>query len=132
MPQPKKKPDVINIVLMIGLGAVIIGLVAWAATRSTPQSASETASAPPPVAEVPPPVVAQDGHDHEALDAIARITVDELQKEIAAGTAVVIDVRDQPAFIAGHIPGALQIPLSFVQGEVPYFPRDKRLVAYCT
>lgn len=132
MPKSTKKPDVINIILMIGIGVVILGLVAWAATRSKPQSAPEAATAQPPVAEVPAPMISQDELDRAALETIPRIAVDELQKELAAGTAVVIDVRDQQAFIAGHIPNALQIPVSFVQGEIPYFPRDKKIVAYCT
>lgn len=132
MAQTKKKPDVINIILMIGLGVVVLGLVAWAATRSAPKTSPDAAVEPPPVAATQPPPIQPDPHDHEALDAISRITVEELQKEIAAGTAVVIDVRSQDAFVAGHIPDSLQIPYEFVQGEIPWFPRDKKLVTYCT
>jgi rhodanese-related sulfurtransferase len=44
----------------------------------------------------------------------------------------VIDVRDVDAYLAGHIEGALQIPLSYIAGEVPYLRRGKPIVTYCT
>jgi len=56
----------------------------------------------------------------------------EAQQLFAEGRAVVIDVRDIESYRAGHVPGALQIPLGYVVGELPHFARDRRLIAYCT
>ena len=44
----------------------------------------------------------------------------------------ILDVRDVDAYAASHIPGALQIPLARVEGEIPYLPKDKPLITYCT
>jgi rhodanese-related sulfurtransferase len=41
-------------------------------------------------------------------------------------------VRSIEQFVESHIPGALHIPVSRVQGEIPYLPKDKPIVAYCT
>jgi rhodanese-related sulfurtransferase len=50
---------------------------------------------------------------------------------MAREEVVVIDVRDYHSFVAGHIPGALQIPEGFIAGEVPHLPRDRPIVTYC-
>jgi 3-mercaptopyruvate sulfurtransferase SseA len=59
-----------------------------------------------------------------------RVAVKELQQRL--GTVTLIDVRDADSYIAGHIPGAIHIPLSYIEGEVRYLPRDKPIVTYCT
>ncbi len=40
-------------------------------------------------------------------------------------------LSDQQAYIEGHIPGAWQMPLQFVEGEISYMPKDKKIVTYC-
>jgi len=57
-----------------------------------------------------------------------RISLADMQR----ADAIVIDVRDVDSYIAGHIPGSLHIPLSYIDGEVPYLPKDKAIVTYCT
>lgn len=132
MPE-QKKPDVINIILMIALGVIIIGLVAWAATRSKPvtQTAEMPTQEQQPAQPQPQPALPVAPTAQE-LDAIPRVTAEELKAKLADGSAIVLDVRAQDAYIAGHIPGALQIPIEFVQGEIPWFPKDKLIVSYCT
>jgi hydroxyacylglutathione hydrolase len=61
-----------------------------------------------------------------------RISVEEVRQLHERGEVTLIDVRDANAYMAGHIPGALHIPLAFVQGEVSYLPRGKKIVTYCT
>ena len=61
-----------------------------------------------------------------------RISVQEAKGLLDAGEAITIDVRDVQSYIAGHVPDALQIPLQYVQGEIPWFPRDKTIITYCT
>ena len=65
-------------------------------------------------------------------DGIARTSPRELAAMIARAEVVVIDVRDADAYIAGHIVGALHIPLSYIEGEVPYLRKGKPIVTYCT
>jgi protein-disulfide isomerase/rhodanese-related sulfurtransferase/uncharacterized membrane protein len=44
--------------------------------------------------------------------------------------AVFVDVRSTEAFQAGHIPGALNIPIDSFQKEWTRLPKDKRIVLY--
>lgn len=56
----------------------------------------------------------------------------EAKQLLDANGATMLDVRDVDAYAAAHIAGALQIPLSRVEGEIPYFAKDKPIIAYCT
>jgi rhodanese-related sulfurtransferase len=67
-----------------------------------------------------------------AADTFRRITATELKALVDQNQVTIIDVRTAEQYIASHIPGALQIPVSRVDGEVPYLPRDKTIVTYCT
>ncbi len=67
-----------------------------------------------------------------AGDGVARTSPRELAAMIARGDVIVIDVREADAYIAGHIEGALHIPLSYIAGEVPYLRKGKPIVTYCT
>ena len=66
------------------------------------------------------------------LVGVPRTQLAAAKQEIDRGSVVVIDVRDVDSYLAGHIPGALQIPLARVEGEVNYLPRDKPILTYCT
>ena len=66
---------------------------------------------------------------HETFD---RISISELEKALAANAVTVIDVRGMDQYLAGHIPGALHIPVSMLEGEVSYLPKDKPIVTYCS
>lgn len=66
------------------------------------------------------------------LQSVPRVRATDARRLVEEEQAVIIDVRDIESYRTGHVPGALQIPLGFVQGELPHFPRDRRLIAYCT
>ncbi|MGZ4810064.1 MAG: rhodanese-like domain-containing protein [Thermoanaerobaculia bacterium] len=92
-----------------------------AASRTTnPPQTATTSTAP-----------AEHVHNPE-LDTVPRIKPQELRDRIARGEVTVIDVRDAQSYLAGHIPGALHIPMTRLDGEVPYLPKDKPIVTYCT
>jgi rhodanese-related sulfurtransferase len=55
-----------------------------------------------------------------------------LKQRIDRGEVTVIDVRDAESYTKGHIPGSLHIPLARVEGEIPYLPKAKPIVFYCT
>jgi NADPH-dependent 2,4-dienoyl-CoA reductase/sulfur reductase-like enzyme/rhodanese-related sulfurtransferase len=44
---------------------------------------------------------------------------------------LVVDVRTAQEFSAGHIPGALNIPLDELRSRLDEFPRDREIAAYC-
>jgi rhodanese-related sulfurtransferase len=44
---------------------------------------------------------------------------------------IVLDVRASEDFNAGHIPGALSMPLADLAGKLATLPKDKTIVTYC-
>ena len=63
---------------------------------------------------------------------VPRISAEDLREKVKAGAVTVIDVRDQSAFEAAHIPGALHIALASVEANLDRLPKGKPIVAYCT
>ncbi|HXK36752.1 MAG TPA: rhodanese-like domain-containing protein [Candidatus Paceibacterota bacterium] len=52
--------------------------------------------------------------------------------DIAGNAAVIVDVRHDDEWAAGHIPGALHWELARMQnGEFPDIPKDRKVYAYC-
>jgi rhodanese-related sulfurtransferase len=45
--------------------------------------------------------------------------------------ALLLDVRPAIEYRAGHLPGAVSIPIDELPGRVDELPRDRRIVAYC-
>ncbi len=129
--QPPSSSRNAFIVMTVG-GLAVLALVAWALTRSL--EAPVTSVAPPPVATAAP--VPATTPETEVQDpqraAVPRITVDDLRQKLARSEVTVIDVRDADSYVAGHIPGALHIPLTRIEGEIPYLPKTKPIVTYCT
>ena len=63
-----------------------------------------------------------------ALQAIGR---DHLIERVRAGEVTVIDVRPGEEFAAGHIAGAISIPLGELKKRVRELPKSREVVAYC-
>jgi hypothetical protein len=56
-------------------------------------------------------------------------TADELKKQLAAGTEVlIIDVRSPASFEKESLPGAINIPLDQIAAYLATIPKDKTLV----
>lgn len=64
-------------------------------------------------------------------DALEPIGRDELIELVRAGTVLVLDVRPAVEYRAGHIPGAVSIPLAELQRRMDELPTDTEIVAYC-
>ncbi len=59
------------------------------------------------------------------------VTRDQLQ-QLAKTTAVtVLDVRAREEYAAGHVPGAVSIPLDELADRLAELPDDGQIVAYC-
>ncbi|MBJ8340831.1 metalloregulator ArsR/SmtB family transcription factor [Antrihabitans sp. YC3-6] len=61
----------------------------------------------------------------------AHISRDELLSRIKAGTVTILDVRPRTEYDAGHIPGALSIPLEELEDRLAELPAGNQIVAYC-
>jgi rhodanese-related sulfurtransferase/DNA-binding MarR family transcriptional regulator len=62
---------------------------------------------------------------------IEHVTLDDLQARLAKGNVVVLDVRPEPEYRAGHIPGALSAPLAALDEVAAKLPKRRDVVAYC-
>lgn len=59
------------------------------------------------------------------------MTRDTLQTRLRDGNVVVLDVRPEPEYAAGHIRGAISIPVSDLKSRLGEIPEDAEVVAYC-
>jgi rhodanese-related sulfurtransferase/predicted transcriptional regulator len=64
-------------------------------------------------------------------DGVEQVAADELEQRLNKGTVIVLDVRPEPEFRAGHIPGALSAPLDSLEQVAAKLPRRREIVAYC-
>jgi len=59
------------------------------------------------------------------------VTMDELLKRARKAEIVVLDTRPATEFAAGHIAGAISVPVEDLQRELRKLPKSKEYVAYC-
>jgi rhodanese-related sulfurtransferase len=67
----------------------------------------------------------------DSRDSMEPIPTEELRRRMAAGAVTLIDVRPPDEFAAGHIPGALSLPVSQLADRLREIPKRKEVVAYC-
>ncbi|HYZ17989.1 MAG TPA: metalloregulator ArsR/SmtB family transcription factor [Gaiellaceae bacterium] len=64
-------------------------------------------------------------------DGIEQLSPAELEGRLHRGDVVVLDVRPELEYRAGHIPGAISAPLPELDTVVKILPRRAEVVAYC-
>ena len=62
---------------------------------------------------------------------LEHVTADELADRLALGKVVLLDVRPESEYEAGHIAGARSAPLPSLDALVPELSRRAEIVAYC-
>jgi rhodanese-related sulfurtransferase len=67
----------------------------------------------------------------EGREGMQPVDRDALLKLVREGVVTVLDVRPADEYNAGHIPGALSIPLKELKLHLSDLPRDQEIVAYC-
>lgn len=67
----------------------------------------------------------------EARGVMEAVERDELVRRVRAGEVTVIDVRPREEYVAGHLPGALSVPLPELNTRVRALPKSRDIVAYC-
>jgi rhodanese-related sulfurtransferase/DNA-binding transcriptional ArsR family regulator len=66
--------------------------------------------------------------DVAALEPVAQ---DELARRLRDGQVLVLDVRPEAEYAAGHIPGALNVPHDQLAARLAEIPSGTDIVAYC-
>jgi rhodanese-related sulfurtransferase/DNA-binding HxlR family transcriptional regulator len=64
-------------------------------------------------------------------DDVEQISPEQLEERLTRGDVVLLDVRPEREYEAGHIPGAVSAPLVDLEHLVASLPRRKDVVAYC-
>jgi rhodanese-related sulfurtransferase len=64
----------------------------------------------------------------DELEAVSR---EELRRRLAEGSVVLVDVRPAEEFQAGHIPGAVSMPMEELGRRSARLPARKEVIAYC-
>lgn len=129
-PQPSRaqqQKTTVFVAVATFVGMSVVALVAWSLTRAAEPAPVNT----PLVAASAVPAPAGDDHDHGA-ETFERITPAEAKALADAGKAVFLDVRSIEQYKETHVAKAMHIPVTLVQGEIPYLPKDKMIVTYCT
>lgn len=59
------------------------------------------------------------------------IDTEELITRLGLGDAILLDVRPEAEYLAGHLPGAVHIPLPDLAARLAELPADLDIIAYC-
>jgi len=59
------------------------------------------------------------------------VAMDDLLKRARSGNVVILDTRPASEYIAGHIAGAISVPVDELQERIGKLPKSKEYVAYC-
>ena len=64
-------------------------------------------------------------------DAMETVDQETLVARVRSGEVTVLDVRPAEEYRAGHLPGALSVPLAELEARLIELPMDRKVVAYC-
>jgi rhodanese-related sulfurtransferase len=67
----------------------------------------------------------------EQRGALEAIDNEELARRVRNGDVTVIDVRPREEYLAGHIPGAISVPVTDLPQRLNELPKRRDIVAYC-
>ena len=67
----------------------------------------------------------------EARNTMEPVDRNVLVERVRSGKVTVLDVRPAEEYLAGHIPGAVSIPLDQLEARLAELPTDRAIVAYC-
>ncbi|MCE5237577.1 metalloregulator ArsR/SmtB family transcription factor [bacterium] len=62
---------------------------------------------------------------------LGRLKATDVRECLREGDAVVLDVRPAEEYQAGHLPGAVPMPLDELENRLAELPKDRPIVAYC-
>jgi rhodanese-related sulfurtransferase len=66
-----------------------------------------------------------------AKDELEPVAAKEVLERARKGLVTVLDVRPAEEYAAGHVPGAINIPVQELEKRMKELPRQREVVAYC-
>jgi rhodanese-related sulfurtransferase/DNA-binding transcriptional ArsR family regulator len=67
----------------------------------------------------------------DSKDSLEPIPAKELMQRVKKGLVIVLDVRPPEEYASGHIPGAINVPVTELKKRLNEIPTDQEIVAYC-
>jgi rhodanese-related sulfurtransferase len=67
----------------------------------------------------------------EARGALEPVDNEELVRRVRDGDVTLIDVRPREEYVAGHLPGAISMPVGELTARAKELPKRRAIVAYC-
>ena len=67
----------------------------------------------------------------DGRDQLAPVSLPELRRRLRDDDVTVVDVRPADEYAAGHIPGAVSMPLPELRRRLGELPRGREVIAYC-
>jgi rhodanese-related sulfurtransferase/biotin operon repressor len=67
----------------------------------------------------------------DSRDAMEPVPREELLQRVKEGSVTVLDVRPAIEYAAGHLPGAVNIPLAKLKKHLAEFDPNQEIIAYC-
>jgi rhodanese-related sulfurtransferase len=61
---------------------------------------------------------------------VREIAIEDVEGAVAAG-ATLVDVREPREYVAGHLPGALLVPMAQVTGRLAEIDRERPVLVVC-
>jgi 3-mercaptopyruvate sulfurtransferase SseA len=111
---------------------ILFAAITFAACNAVDSNVQVNRAASVPLNSAATPTPVAPTHVAQAEGEVKRVTGADLEKLLKEGKAVVVDVRSQAMYDAGHITGARLIPLPDVDKRANELPRDKTIVTYCS
>lgn len=65
-------------------------------------------------------------------DGVRRIAPADARQAFDSGKAIIIDVRDEASYKAGHVKGSRWIFVNDIESHIKELPRDKMIITYCS
>lgn len=70
--------------------------------------------------------------DYATQDDIPRVTVDEAYEAFINGEAILVDTRTVTQFQAGHVEGAINVPVDQIDTALTELDPEAWYITYCT
>ncbi len=67
----------------------------------------------------------------DSKDSLEAVPAKDLMQRVKKGLVTVLDVRPPEEFAAGHIRGAINVPVAEINKRLNEIPRGQEMVAYC-
>lgn len=131
--------------LTVGI-TVLVGLLMFTPSKAAPAPKAPAAATAPALRPVTaaattapggqptpiPDIVATMTAVMERNQSVQRASLEETRSKLAAGAALVIDVRSAQSFADKHIQGAINIPELDTEARLAEFPKNKDIILYCS